>query len=77
MEKDDESKKMRSLVNENIQEGDKRILVPIYKYKKRTDKYQITNVQLDANFPVCEDNTVATSRDIGKLRGVSMFASFD
>lgn len=77
VEKEDEAKKMKSLLNENTIEGDKRILVPIYKYKKRNDKYFICSVYVDCNFPVCEDNTIATSRDVGKLRGVALFASFD
>jgi len=65
------------LLDENSKEGDKRILVPIYKYKKRTDKYFISSVYLDCNFQVCEESTIATPRDVGKLRGCAVFASFD
>lgn len=74
---DDEVIKMKELLLSNTLEGDKRVLVPMYKYKKRNDKYFITSIYLDSDFPVCQDNTVAQSRDVSKLRGVAMFASFE
>jgi len=62
---------------ENTVESEKRILVPIYKYKRRNDKYFIASVFLDCVFYVDENNTVATPRDVGKLRGCALFASFE
>jgi len=77
LEGEDAKKKMKSLLKENTIESDRKLKVPIYKYKQRNDRYLITEVFLDTAFPVCEENTVATSRDVGRLRGTALFAAFE
>lgn len=43
-------KLMERLHLENTQEGANKVLIPIYKYKRRNDKYFITSVYLDSAF---------------------------
>jgi len=54
--------------------------VPIYKYKKRNDRYLICPVMLDSDFPVVSSDKpdqwgFATSREVSKLRGTALFAA--
>jgi len=45
---EDDGKKIKTYYNENMKESDRKLKVPIYKYKQRHDKYMITEVFLDA-----------------------------
>jgi len=79
---EDIDKTLKKLFNENHPAGkvpEERAKIPIYKYKKRNDRYLICPAYLDTHFPTTDKDTpdqwgVARSKDIAKLRGAALFA---
>jgi len=50
---------------------------PVYKYKLRNDRYYIFRIDLKIGGLRANDFEECTRRDISKLRGTALFATYD